>query len=108
LDYTLDKEHELFKKTVREFLERELEPLSERIDREKNIPRDLIKKMADFGLLGLTLSSEYGGIEADMVSSVIAAEEIGRADISVATAVYYLLLASWSKIVEKYGSEEAK
>lgn len=104
----MDKEHELFKKTVREFLERELEPLSERIDREKNIPRDLIKKMADFGLLGLTLSSEYGGIEADMVSSVIAAEEIGRADISVATAVYYLLLASWSKIVEKYGSEEAK
>jgi acyl-CoA dehydrogenase len=108
MDFSLDKEHELFKKTVREFLQRELEPISKDIDSKKEIPREFIKKMAEFGLLGLTLSSEYGGIEADNISAVIAAEEIGRADISVATAVYYLLLASWSKILEKYGTEEAK
>lgn len=108
MDYLLDEEKRLYRKGVREFLERELEPHSERIDREGRIPREVVRRLGEYGLLGITLSEEYGGAGVDYLTAALVAEEIGRADISLATAVYYLLQASWGKILEKFGRREVR
>ncbi len=108
MDYMLDEERSLYRRSVREFLEKELEPHSEKIDREGRIPREVIKKLGEYGLLGITISEEYGGAGVDYLTAALVSEEVGRADISLATSVYYLLQASWGKILEKFGGEELK
>jgi len=107
-DFSFTEEQELFRKTVREFCEKEIEPRAREIDEKAEIPDVVIKGMAKLGLMGIMVSSEYGGSEADAVTAAIAAEEIARADISCATAVYYLVQAGWSYIFDKYGKPEWK
>jgi len=108
VNFTFTEEQELFRKTVREFCEKYIAPRAREIEEGKKIPSDIIAKMAELGLLGLTVSSEYGGIEADAVTAGIVGEELGRADPTCATAVFYLVQASWGFIMNKYGKDEAK
>jgi len=60
------------------------------------------------GLFGLSIPREYGGSDADAISAGIAGEEIGRADLSCATAVLYLVPVSWSHVLTKFGSAGLK
>jgi len=83
MDYDLTEEQELFKQMVREFALEEIIPRAEEMDEEGEFPYDIITKMADLGLMGLPFPEEYGGSGADMVSFVIAPEEISRADASL-------------------------
>jgi acyl-CoA dehydrogenase len=64
--------------------------------------------MAQMGLLALTVPEEYGGMGADWTMACIAAEELGRADISLALPVLYLVEAAWGFIFAQYGSEQLK
>ncbi len=107
MDFSFTEEQELFRKSVREFCQKKIAPLAAGIDENGEIPQSVIKDMAGFGLLGITISQEYGGSGADFTMAAIAAEEIARADISMATAVYYLVEAGWGYLFEKYGTEEA-
>ncbi|NJD53735.1 MAG: acyl-CoA dehydrogenase [Candidatus Methanoperedens sp.] len=108
MDFAFTGEQELFRKSVREFCSKNIAPRASEIDENGEIPPELLKDMADFGLLGITISQEYGGKGADFTIASIAAEEIARADISMATAVYYLVEAGWGYIFEKYGTKSAK
>lgn len=108
MNFSLTEEQELFRKSVREFCTKKLAPHAAQIDEKGEIPPEIIKSMADFGLLGITISEKYGGSGADFTMAAIAAEEIARADISMATAVYYLVEAGWGYLFEKYGTESAK
>ncbi len=107
MDFSYSEEQELFRKSVREFCEKKLAPHAAEIDGGE-IPLDVLKDMAAFGLLGITISEEYGGQRADFVTATIAAEEIARADISMATAVYYLVEAGWGFLMERYAGKKAK
>ncbi|MCZ7392544.1 MAG: acyl-CoA dehydrogenase family protein [Candidatus Methanoperedens sp.] len=108
MDFALTEEQELFRKSAREFCEKKLAPRASQIDEGKEIPPEVLKDMAAFGLLGITVSEKYGGKGADFTTAAIAAQEIARADISMATAVYYLVEAGWGFLLDKYGREEAK
>lgn len=108
MDFSFTEEQELFRKSVREFCSKKIAPRAAEIDERGEIPRDLLKDMAGFGLLGITISEKYGGLDTDFTTAAIAAEEIARADISMATAVYYLVEAGWGYLFEKYGTESAK
>ncbi len=108
MDFSFTEEQELFRKSVREFCEKKLAPHASEIDEKGEIPHEVLADMAAFGLLGITISGEYGGSEADFVTAAIAAEEIARADISMATAVYYLVEAGWGFLMDRYGSKKAK
>ncbi len=108
MDFSFTEEQELFRKSVREFCEKKLAPRASEIDEKGEIPHEVLADMATFGLLGITISEEYGGSGADFVTAAIAAEEIARADISMATAVYYLVEAGWGFLMDRYGSKEAK
>jgi acyl-CoA dehydrogenase len=108
MDFTFNPEHELFRKTIREFCHKEIEPHSREMERTAHMPDSIVRGLAKMGLFGLSIPREYGGSEADAVSAGIAGEEIGRADISCATAVLYLVPVSWSNVLAKYGTPDLK
>ncbi|HEY9205624.1 MAG TPA: acyl-CoA dehydrogenase family protein [Candidatus Methanoperedens sp.] len=108
MDFLFTEEHELFKKSVREFCEKKLEPRAREIDEKGEIPYEALEDMAAFGLLGITIREEYGGMGADFITAAIAAGEIARADISMSAAVYYLVEAGWGFLMDRYGSERAR
>jgi butyryl-CoA dehydrogenase len=78
LDFSLTEEQKLFKKTIREFCEKELKPITSKIDQDEYFPYDVYKKMGQMGLMGMTVPQEYGGAGIDKVSYMIALEEVAR------------------------------
>ena len=78
IDLNLTKEHELLRHTFRDFAENEIKPIAAEIDQEGNIPRSLITKMGEVGLMGMTAPKEYGGNGCDRVSYMLGLEEVSR------------------------------
>src|SRR2546422_2443629 len=61
MELALSPEQEEIRKLVSEFAEREVKPRAEAIDHSGEFPRDLVRKAADLGLLGILVPEEYGG-----------------------------------------------
>jgi short-chain 2-methylacyl-CoA dehydrogenase len=80
-------EHELVRATVRDFAQRRVAPVAEELDRESRFPYQLVAELAELGLMGMTISPEYGGAGTDTLSYAIAVEELTRVDSSVAITV---------------------
>ncbi len=78
MDFDLTDNQKLFKKTIRQFCEKEIKPISDKIDKEEYFPKDLYKKMGRMGLMGMTVPQEFGGAGIDKISYMIALEEISR------------------------------
>ena len=108
MDFSWTDEQELWRKTVRDFAQKKIKPRVREIDTNKKIPEEIIKEMAKLGLLAPTASQEYGGAGVNWTMAAIAAEELGRADISLAIPVLYLVESAWGYIFSQYGTEEAK
>jgi len=108
MDFSFTAEEESFRRSLREFCEKQIVPRAREIDEKGEIPQGVLDDMASFGLLGITISDEYGGSGAHFITAAIAAEEIARADISMALPVYYLVGAAWGFLVERYGSVRVK
>jgi short/branched chain acyl-CoA dehydrogenase len=86
-NYDLSEEHELVRRTVRDFAEKRVAPVAEELDREHRFPYELVAELAELGLMGMTIPEEYGGAGADTLSYAIAVEELTRVDSSVAITV---------------------
>jgi acyl-CoA dehydrogenase len=108
LDFNFSQEQEMVRKTVREYAQAELAPIVEDLDRLGHIPPEIIKGLADIGLLGVTTQTQYGGIDADPVMAGIIAEELARGDITCSIPTFYLVSAAWADILERHGSDAAK
>jgi acyl-CoA dehydrogenase len=72
-------EHESFRDTVRAFVAKEIAPYVSDWDEAEAFPRELYRKAAHLGLLGLGYPEAYGGVEGDMLMRLIASEELARA-----------------------------
>lgn len=79
LDFNFTDEQELFRRTVREFAQKEVAPKIRECERKGQFPWEIYRKMGKAGLLGLRLPREYGGQEADATTMAIAVEELARA-----------------------------
>ncbi|WAS97748.1 acyl-CoA dehydrogenase family protein [Nannocystis punicea] len=79
MDLSLTEDQESLQKMVREFAAREVKPLAAELDREARFPKELVKRMAELGLLGIEVPDAYGGSELDPISYVIAMEEVSAA-----------------------------
>src|SRR5271157_47597 len=108
MDFQLSDEEQAFQDAVRRFGDKVLRANEEKIDTDGKIPHEVLGAMADLGLLAMPVPAEYGGMGASSVLTEIAAEEIGRGDASMATAVFFLLEAGWSTAFSLHGTEEAK
>lgn len=94
--------------TAKRFAEREIKPhIRERRD-DETFPIDIMRKMADAGLLGGTFPEEYGGGGIDNVSYVLACEAIGGTSPSVFTAALTVQLSLAGTAINTYGSEEQR
>ncbi len=88
MSFELSPEHEQFRRTVRDFAEKEIAPHAAQWDREHHFPVDVVQKMGALGLMGLTAPEEYGGSglagdDGGFTSLCLAIEEIGRVDQSM-------------------------
>jgi len=82
MDFDLTGDQRAIQALCREFARDEVRPRAEEIDAKAEFPYDLVKKMAELGLMGLPFPEEYGGAGADTVSYALAVMEIARADAS--------------------------
>src|SRR3954467_14497716 len=112
MSYELSPEHEQFRRTVRDFAEKEIAPHSAEWDRAHHFPVDLIHKMGELGLFGLTAPEEYGGAglsgdEGGFTSLCVAIEELGRVDQSIGITLEAAVGLGINPILT-YGTEEQK
>jgi butyryl-CoA dehydrogenase len=107
MNFELTDEQKAIRQTVREFAEERVKPRAEEMDREEAFPYDLVKEMAELGLMGLPFPEEYGGAGADTVSYALAVMELARVDASTAItmAAHVSLGASPFYL---FGTEEQK
>ncbi|BHH83047.1 isovaleryl-CoA dehydrogenase [Desulforhopalus sp. 52FAK] len=86
LQFGLDETATLLRDSVQSFAKGEISPITEQIENNEEIPRELWLKMGDMGLLGITADSQFGGAEMSYLEHVIAMEEISRSSASVGLA----------------------
>jgi len=79
MSFVLSREHEEFRQSVRDFARAEIAPHVAEWDEKHHFPIDVVRKMGNLGLFGLTAPEEYGGA-GDFTSLCVAIEEIGRVD----------------------------
>ncbi|MFB4159532.1 acyl-CoA dehydrogenase family protein [Geomicrobium sp. JSM 1781026] len=106
LDFSFTEEQDYFRRMLKDLAKDELLPNYTKWDREGITPRHLWKRLGDVGITGLRIPAEYGGSEADCVTTGIAAEEIGRGDFNLTYAV--MLNALIGEIIASHASEELK
>lgn len=106
MNFDLTDEQRMLRDMVREFAEKEIKPRAAEIDRTDEFPWDLWRRMADLGLLGMSLPPEYGGTGMDTVSWSIAQEEMARA--AVVVADIQLLSKLMQDVILRNGTEVQK
>jgi alkylation response protein AidB-like acyl-CoA dehydrogenase len=84
MDFDLSPDHELIRRTVREFAEGEVAPVAEELDRTKSFPYEIVAKLGALNLMGIPFPEEYGGGGGDTLAYALAVEELTRIDSSVA------------------------
>ena len=83
LNFDLGETADMIRETVKNFAQNDIAPRAAEIDRTDKFPRDLLPKMGELGLLGITVEEEWGGTGLGYLEHVVAMEEISRASASV-------------------------
>jgi len=105
IDFSLTKEQVMIQKTMRRFAEKELLPKYSHYDQTETFPFEQWKKMAELGVMGLGIPSEYGGQPADQVTTGLIVKELARGDVNCAYAATFSGLIT---VIAKYADEEIK
>jgi short/branched chain acyl-CoA dehydrogenase len=107
MDFDLSPDHELIRRTVREFAEGEVAPVAEELDRTKSFPYEIVAQLGKLGMMGIPFPQEYGGGGGDTLAYALAVEELTRVDSSVAiTLCAHTSLGT--QPIYLFGSEEQK
>lgn len=106
MDFELTEAQELVRKSARDFAERRVLPLAAELDRTGRFPAELLRELADLGLLGVNVPEAWGGAGAGVVAYACAMTEIARACAS--TAVSMAVTNMVAEVICAFGSEEQK
>ncbi|NIM91513.1 MAG: acyl-CoA dehydrogenase [Candidatus Aminicenantes bacterium] len=87
MDFSLTKEQEMLRESVRNFAQKEIKPLIKEYDDKGEWPKELTAKLGEMGLLGIIIPTEYSGAGYSNVDYVIVLEEISKVDPSVGLVV---------------------
>jgi butyryl-CoA dehydrogenase len=87
MDFELAEEQLMVREMTRAFVEKEVKPVASRLDREGVYPSELVKRLGEMGLMGMLVPQEFGGSGMDVLSGVLAMEEISKAWASLAVAM---------------------
>jgi len=103
----LSDEHQEIRRSVREFVDREVNPIADELDNaEKEIPMPVIRKMAELGYFGLIFSPDFGGMGLDTVSMAIVTEELSRGWLSVGSVMTRMIITG--TLIQAHGTDEQK
>jgi hypothetical protein len=107
MDFLLTQEQEILRDSIRNFAQKEIQPLVKESDEKAKWPQEWTKKLAEMGLLGIVIPTEYQGAGYSNVDYVIILEEISKVDPSVG-----LVVAAHNSLcsnhINLFGSEEQK
>jgi alkylation response protein AidB-like acyl-CoA dehydrogenase len=106
MDFSFTPEQEMLRKAMREFAEKELIPRAQQLDESGEFPRDIIKKVAALGLVGIVIPTEYGGSPMGHLARMISVEELSRAYASIGLYLQATPLGLWA--ILHFGTEEQK
>jgi short-chain 2-methylacyl-CoA dehydrogenase len=107
MNLDLTQEQQRWQDLAREYAREEIRPRAALLDKEQKFPYDIVDRMAELGLMGMTVPEEYGGSNGDFVAYVLALEEIGRADTSVGITMEAHISLGCSPLVA-FGTREQK
>src|SRR5918992_1434923 len=107
MDLDLPEETQEFRAVVREFADDVVAPRAEEMDRQGELPMDIVKQMGELGLFGLPFPEEYGGQGSDFLTLCVAIEELARVDSSIAITLEAAVGLGAMPIFE-FGTEEQK
>ena len=107
MNFELTREQELVQQMVREFAVNEVKPIAAEIDETEEFPMENVKKMAKLGMMGIPFSKEVGGAGGDVLSYIIAVEELSKvcATTGVILSAHTSLCAS---VINENGTPEQK
>jgi cyclohexanecarboxyl-CoA dehydrogenase len=106
MDFAFTPEQDELVRTLRAFVRKELAPRSHHWDKTAEFPWDVWRQMGELGIFGLRVPAAYGGQEADLVTTGLATEEIGRGDFSCTYGIQLASLAG--AIIGRNGTEEVR
>ena len=107
MNFDLNEEQKVWKKIVHEYAEKELRPKAREVDEKEEFNWEAFRKAGPVGLAGMSIPEEYGGSNVDMISNVIAMEELGWGCGSTALA-FTAHNGLGTAPIALYGSEELK
>ena len=106
MDFELNEEQQMFRDVLRQFVNTEIKPVAREMEQSGEYPHEIVAKMADMGLFGITVGAEYGGLDLDTVSMSLVFEEISKGWMGIAG-----ILGSHSlscRMITLHGTEEQK
>ena len=116
MNFELTEEQRLLKEMIKDFAQKEITPKAKSLEDSKEFPRELLNRLGELGILGMTVPPEYGGVKTDYLSLMLALEEISRASPALAVIIcvhcalfcYPILRFGDEKQKEKYLPKAAK
>jgi alkylation response protein AidB-like acyl-CoA dehydrogenase len=107
MDFELGEDQKLMAEAAREFAEKKLKPIAEKMDEEEAIPPEILKELGELGYYGMLLPEEYGGLGLDTLSYACAMEELARgsAAVMIGLSVHNSLCC---RAIYDFGTEQQK
>lgn len=106
MDFNFTEEQRDFRAALRQLVDKEIIPVANEWERSGRYPTEIVDRMRQMGLFGITTPEEYGGLDLDMVSFTLVYEEIARGWMGIAGILGSHNLACW--IIARHGTEEQK
>ena len=106
MDFFPTDEQRMVQRMARDFAEKELKPRAAEVDATRRLPLPILKAMADLGMMGMNIPSEYGGSQAGVVSYSLAMTEVARGCAS--TAVTMSVTNMVAEVIHAFGREGQK
>ena len=108
MSYYFSEQHELFRQSLRDFLDKEVRPNINKWEKNRKTPKSIWKKMGDMGFLGLSYPDKYGGANLDFFYEVVFNEELGRINSGGFVITQQVVQYMSGPYILKYGSERLK
>jgi len=108
LDFRFTEEQELFRKSLRETMNRSVTPKAKELLQARILTPDVHKALTSMGLFGLLIPEEYGGSASDFITFVVSVEELTRGDLTGFASLPVWYGASCARLISVYGTAELK
>lgn len=106
-NFALSEEQETFRQVVKDFADKVIDPVADDINARGEFPSDIVRQMGQMGLFGIPFEEQYGGMGADLLTTCLAIEEIGRVDQSLGVTLEAAVGLGASPLAD-FGTDEQK